>query len=89
MSLKEYGIAKYGRLLEQNVARGHYLAAQVDAQPELERLAPTPLNIVHIRYRSRGLGEEQLNRLNEELLLRLLERGMAVPRARSWTAVLP
>jgi glutamate/tyrosine decarboxylase-like PLP-dependent enzyme len=79
MSLKEHGIARYGRLVEQNVEQARYLAGRVDAAPELERLAPVPLNIVCFRFKAAGLDEPALNRLNEELLIRLHESGVAVP----------
>ncbi|MBZ0290691.1 MAG: amino acid decarboxylase, partial [Anaerolineae bacterium] len=79
LSLKEHGIEKYGRLIQQNVEQVRYLTQVVDATPELERLAPVPLNIVCFRYRVEGLDEETLNQLNEELLIRLHESGIAVP----------
>jgi glutamate/tyrosine decarboxylase-like PLP-dependent enzyme len=79
MSLKEHGIKKYGRLIQQNVEQIRYLTDLIDATPELERLAPVPLNIVCFRFRADGLDEEMLNQLNEELLIRLHESGIAVP----------
>lgn len=79
MLLKEHGIKKYARLVEQNVAQARYLAALVEASPELEVMAPVPLNIVCFRYNPGGLDDEQLNRLNEELLARLHESGVAAP----------
>ncbi|MGB7926223.1 MAG: aminotransferase class I/II-fold pyridoxal phosphate-dependent enzyme [Pyrinomonadaceae bacterium] len=79
LSLKEHGIDKFRRLIEQNVEQARYLAALVQAAPELELLAPLPLNIVCFRYTGSSLDETQLNRLNEELLIRLHESGVAVP----------
>jgi aromatic-L-amino-acid/L-tryptophan decarboxylase len=79
MSIKEHGIEKYGRLIQQNIEQASYLAGLVDTAPELERLAPAPLNIVCFRYRVDGLDNEALNALNEELLIRLHESGVAVP----------
>ncbi len=79
MSFKAYGIEKYGRLIRQNVAQARYLAALVDAAPELERLAPVPLNIVCFRFRADGLDEAALKRLNDEILIRLHESGVAAP----------
>jgi aromatic-L-amino-acid/L-tryptophan decarboxylase len=79
MSIKEHGILKFGRMVKQNVAQAGYLAGLVDAAPELERLAPTPLNIVCFRYKFDGMGEEALNDLNKELLIRLQESGSAAP----------
>ncbi|HYW33241.1 MAG TPA: pyridoxal-dependent decarboxylase [Gemmatimonas sp.] len=79
MSLKADGVHKLAGIIEQNVAQCTYLAALVDAHPELERLAPVPLNIVNLRYVADGLDEAALNALNQEVLLRLQERGIAVP----------
>ena len=60
MSIKEHGVEKYGRLIQQNVDQAQYLSDLVDAHPELERLAPTPLNIVCFRYIAPGLDDEAL-----------------------------
>jgi glutamate/tyrosine decarboxylase-like PLP-dependent enzyme len=79
LSLKEHGAAKYARLVQQNLAQAQYLAARVDAAPDLERLAPVPLNIVCLRYNPGGMDEAALNALNEELVIRLCESGLALP----------
>src|SRR3990172_7954117 len=78
MSLKEHGVEKYGRLIEQNVDQAGYLAERVETSRELELLAPVPLNVVCFRFFSPELDEPALDRLNEELLLRLQEGGAAV-----------
>ncbi|WP_239469915.1 hypothetical protein [Archangium violaceum] len=79
MSLKAYGAAKYGRLIEQNVEQAHLLGRRVDAEPELQRLAPVSLNITCFRYVGRGAPEARLDAWNRELLCRLHESGVAVP----------
>ncbi len=79
LSLKEHGLAKYGRVIKQNVEQAHYLAGLVDAAPELERLAPAPLSIVCFRFKADQLDEAALNALNKELLIQLHESGIAVP----------
>lgn len=79
MSIKAYGARKYGRLIQQNVTQARYLAGLVDAAPELERLAPVPLNIVCFRFRADGLDDAALNDLNQEILIQLHESGVAVP----------
>ncbi|HEX2906261.1 MAG TPA: pyridoxal-dependent decarboxylase [Phototrophicaceae bacterium] len=79
MSLKEHGTQKYGRLIQQNVEQVRYLADLIDTHPELERLAPAPLNIVCFRYQGEELDDEALNQLNVELLMLLHESGVAVP----------
>jgi glutamate/tyrosine decarboxylase-like PLP-dependent enzyme len=79
MSIKEHGLEKYGRLIQQNVDQARYLAAMVEKNSELESLAPVPLNVVCFRYTVAGFEEASLTELNQELLLRLQESGLAVP----------
>lgn len=79
MSLKEHGIDRYARLVSQNIAQARYLAELVRAAPDLELMAPVPLNIVCFRWRGRGLDDASLDAINQELLLRLHESGIAVP----------
>ena len=77
MALKEHGIEKFGRLIDQNIAQGHYLSALIEAEPRLELVAPTNINIVCYRYRPDGTGDEKLKALNTEIMLRLQEEGTA------------
>jgi aromatic-L-amino-acid decarboxylase len=79
LSFKEHGLDKFGRLIDQNIAQAQELAALVKAQPELELMAPVALDIVCFRYRPAGVAAEALNALNEELLVRLHESGVAAP----------
>lgn len=79
MLLKEHGIAKYTRLIEQNVAQAKYLASVAHRHAELELLAPVPLNIVCLRYCKAPRGK--LDDVNREILMRIQERGIAVPSA--------
>jgi glutamate/tyrosine decarboxylase-like PLP-dependent enzyme len=51
------------------------LAEQVDAAPDLERLAEVPLNVVCFRYRPSGVGEEELDELNRRLGQAVLDDG--------------
>jgi aromatic-L-amino-acid/L-tryptophan decarboxylase len=79
LSLKEHGTAKYGRLIKQNVDQCRYLVKLIAATPELELMAPAPLNIVCFRYKTNDLDVEALNRLNQEIMFELHEQGIAVP----------
>ena len=79
MSIKEHGIEKYGRLILQNVRQANYLARLVDSEPDLERLAPVPLNIVCFRFMAEGMNDDALNQLNQEILIQLHESGIAAP----------
>jgi glutamate/tyrosine decarboxylase-like PLP-dependent enzyme len=79
MSMKEQGTAKLGRLVLQNCAQAQHLKRRIEAQAELELLAPVPLNVVCFRYRGAGVAADRLNAINETILVRLHEQGIAVP----------
>ena len=79
MAFKEYGSRKYGRLIQQNIDQAKYLAALIDASPELELTAPVPLNVVCFRYVRSDLNDNELDKLNEQILAELQEQGIAVP----------
>jgi glutamate/tyrosine decarboxylase-like PLP-dependent enzyme len=75
MSLKSEGADKLGRLMVQNTEQAQHLARRVRQSPELELLAPVPLNIVCFRYAKGG----DLDRRNQRILIRLHQEGTAVP----------
>lgn len=77
MTLKEHGVEKFGRLIDQNIAQAQTLARMVDATPELKLMAPTTINITCFRYEPGPLSEEDLRALNTEIMLRLQEAGIA------------
>lgn len=77
MALKQHGIEKFGRLIDQNIAQGHYLATLVEAEPMLQLVAPASINIVCFRYRRDGIDGGALKTLNIEIMLRLQEEGTA------------
>lgn len=79
MSMKAHGLKAFADIIRQNVDQARYLADRVSERPDLELLAPVPLNIVCFRYRADGFSERELNELNEELLIRVQESGVAVP----------
>lgn len=79
MALKTEGVERYGAQIEQNILQARYLAGLVEARPDLELLAPVPMNIVNFRYRGKRPDDAMLDEINAELLLRLQERGIAAP----------
>jgi glutamate/tyrosine decarboxylase-like PLP-dependent enzyme len=79
MSIKTYGFDRYARMVEKNVAQARYLASLVESNEDLELVAPVPLNVVCFRYVAPGLATEQLDKVNENILVRLQEDGLAVP----------
>lgn len=78
MALKEHGVRKFGRLIQQNIDQAHYLGELIEATPELELAAPVTLNVVCFRYVSSGLDDAALDALNKEILVELQEQGTAV-----------
>jgi glutamate/tyrosine decarboxylase-like PLP-dependent enzyme len=78
MSLKEHGVHKYSRMVQQNLVQVRYLVGLIEETPELELMAPAPLNVVCFRYIEPGLGDGELETINKEILVRLQEEGVAV-----------
>jgi glutamate/tyrosine decarboxylase-like PLP-dependent enzyme len=54
-------------MVERHLDIAAHLGAQVDAAPELERLADVPLNVVCFRLRPPGVAEAELDALNTRL----------------------
>jgi len=79
MSFKTHGLNAFAQLIHQNVRQAHYLAALVTKHPRLELLAPAPLNVVCFRFVVPGADDAALNALNQEILLRIQESGLAIP----------
>jgi glutamate/tyrosine decarboxylase-like PLP-dependent enzyme len=79
MSLKEHGIRKFGRLIQQNIDQARYLAELIAAAPELELMAPVTLNVVCFRHIRPGLDDAALDALNKQILVELQEQGIAAP----------
>lgn len=79
MSLKAHGVEALREVIEQNIAQAHYLGGLIDEARELELMAPVTMNVVCLRYRITGADERQLNALNQEIVMRVQESGVAVP----------
>jgi glutamate/tyrosine decarboxylase-like PLP-dependent enzyme len=74
-TLRAYGRDGYRAMVERHLALAQRVAAQVDAAPDLERLADVPLNIICFRFRPASLPEPQLDDLNRRLGAMVLEDG--------------
>jgi len=79
MTLKAYGIDHFARLIEQDIEHAQYLASLVKDNPHLELLDDVPLNIVCFRFNPHSEDQVDLDALNQEIMIRLHERGLAVP----------
>jgi glutamate/tyrosine decarboxylase-like PLP-dependent enzyme len=74
-TLKAYGRDGYRAMVERHLDIAEHLAARVDAEPELERLADVQLNVVTFRLRPDGVPEDELDELNSGLGAELLRDG--------------
>ena len=79
MSLKENGVEKFGRLIDQNIEQAQYLKQLICSKPTLQIVAPVDLNIVCFRYANQITDEAKLKEINTEIMLQIQESGLAVP----------
>jgi glutamate/tyrosine decarboxylase-like PLP-dependent enzyme len=84
-TLKVYGTEAIGATIAQTCALARHLAKRVAAEAELELLAPAELNIVCFRYRAPWHAETpgESNRLNQQIVVELQERGSVAPSSTS------
>lgn len=73
-TLKAYGTRQLGEVITQTCVLATELEALIRTEPELELLAPVPLNIVCFRYR-----HADADRVNAEIVIGLQESGIAAP----------
>ncbi len=74
-TLKTLGATALGRAIARSCSLAETLAARVDGEPELERMAPVALNIVCFRYRFATDRDAR----NATLVADLQEAGIAAP----------
>jgi glutamate/tyrosine decarboxylase-like PLP-dependent enzyme len=87
MSLKQYGIKKYERIINQNIHLARYLEALVDESPDFQAITPANLSIFCFRYFPMDLKQkyeimdkykqkqisEYLNQLNQSIIEKTFE----------------
>ncbi len=74
-----FGTERLGAGIARNCAQAAWLAGRVEADPRFELMAPVSLNICCFRYRDASLDGPGLDALNEEIVIRLQEEGIAAP----------
>lgn len=79
MALKHHGREGFEAMIRANLEQAAYLTELVAAQPELELLAPTAMNVVCFRYLGSSTEQASLNELNRRVLVELQESGIAMP----------
>lgn len=78
MSLKTHGIDKFRMIIEQCLDQTAHLVNLINDHPDLELMAPVTLHIVCFRFVAPGLSGEQLDALNQQILDRLRNEGIAI-----------
>jgi len=83
MTIAAFGSQKLGEIINNTCELARYLALCIKQEPRLELMAPVNLNIVCFRYigiaSMKSMTTEQASALNNELLIRLQESGVAAP----------
>jgi len=74
-TLRAYGRSGIRTMVERHLRLAQRVAAQVDAAPDLERLAEVPLNVVCFRFHPPGFPEDRLDDLNRRLGEMVLDDG--------------
>ncbi|MBY9066598.1 cytochrome D ubiquinol oxidase subunit I [Hyphomonas sp. WL0036] len=74
-----FGTERLGAAIARNCDQAAYLSSKVAPDPRFELLAPARLNICCFRLKADGLDEAALGALNEEIVIRLQESGIAAP----------
>lgn len=76
LSLRYHGLAAFRESIAKDLRQARRLIEAIQREPKLELVTAGELSAVCFRYRgTASRSEEQLNRLNAELLQRLLKRG--------------
>jgi glutamate/tyrosine decarboxylase-like PLP-dependent enzyme len=66
-TLRAYGRAGYQEMVDRHIRLAQRVGEQVQADPDLELLAPVRLNVICFRYRPRGAPEATIDDLNRRL----------------------
>ena len=75
LSLRYHGLGAFREAIAEDLRHAQRLAAAVDADERLERVAPVELSAVCFRYRGAARDEGKLDQLNRATLRRVIERG--------------
>jgi aromatic-L-amino-acid decarboxylase len=75
--IREQGVSGLQKRLRRDLAHARWLAAEVDAAPGWQRLAPVPFQTVCVRYAPAGLEGEALDAHTLEWVRHINESGLA------------
>jgi len=79
VTLRTHGLDRLGAMVEKNCEQAAWLAARIKESESFHLAAPTSLNIVCFQAEVPGGARIDSDELNREILMRVQERGIAVP----------
>ncbi len=79
VTLRTHGLDRLGEMVEKNCEQAAWLAARIRESESFHLAAPTPLNIVCFQAETPTDGATDTDELNREIVIRVQERGIAVP----------
>jgi aromatic-L-amino-acid decarboxylase len=65
--IRSYGVEKLQEMIREHIRLAKMLAGMIEADNDFELMAPVPLNTVCFRYHPAGLGDAEVNILNEKI----------------------
>jgi glutamate/tyrosine decarboxylase-like PLP-dependent enzyme len=83
-ALKAMGRSGYREMVERCCANAHQFASWIETAPNVELMAPVPLNIVCFRYRVDGLTDAETDALNRAAVTALQADGRAFVTGTVW-----
>ena len=75
LPMKLHGIGAFRRLLDEKLDLTDWTLSQLEKLPDLEIMAQPSLTVIAFRFQRSDIDLETLNRLNQELLAKIVERG--------------
>jgi aromatic-L-amino-acid decarboxylase len=79
LTFQAYGTDAIGAAISHTCALARRLRARVEAEPELELLAPVALNVVCFRYAGPDARHLDVDHINREIVLALYDEGRVAP----------
>ncbi len=79
VTLRTHGLDRLGDMVEKNCEQASWLASRIKESESFHLAAPTSLNIVCFQAEVPGGARIDSDELNREIVMRVQERGIAVP----------
>ncbi len=76
LCLKAHGVREFEDQIRQNIRQARYLEYSVQAQEDLQVMAPVSLNVVCFRFTSAELTPEAIDAINLRIVARMQEEGV-------------